>query len=112
MSAQNKPECEIYKKKSQNVNFLKNNIVGLSVQCTLRNESPHFALCASFLRQKDSLKSGDSNFKVRFFLRTKVRENTKRNNLLMSGGTQQSQSWWRCLSCAFYFDRSSFCCVY
>jgi len=42
----------------------------------------------------------------------KVRENTNRNNLLVTGGTQQSQSWWRCLSCTFYFDRSSFRCVY
>ena len=74
-------ECSLIKKWYQTVRYM-------YVECTLRNESPNFAL-----HKGDSLRWGYScpNFKVRFFLRTKVRESTKKNNLLMSGGTQQSQ---------------------
>jgi len=55
-----------------------------------------------------------ANFKVRFFYgRRFVKvQCTKKNNLLISGGTQQSQSSWRCLSCRFYLDRGSFCCAF
>ena len=64
-----------------------------------------FTDVGGFISQTGELQSS-------LFLGTKVRESTKKNNRLMPGGTQQSQSWWRCLSCAFYFDRSSFCCAF